>query len=326
MSSYTLGKTHYNFQMQSDFSSQYPHQTEAVRAVLAALQNHDRTHLVMACGTGKTRVALWVAEALSSKRVVVFVPSLALISQFIKEWRSVTVWQDIAYLAICSDETVRHAMDDHVVLDPRACDFPVTTDPVVVRQFLERSSTGVQLVFCTYHSSGVLAEGMQGTEHFDIGIFDEAHKTVGNQTFGLALVDAEVPIKKRCLMTATPKHYDVQDKDTTGEARLVYSMDNEAVYGPRAYTLSFRKAIDLGLISDYKIIISVVHAKPTVAEANPLEAMVVALKKAIAKAPSVSKIISFHRTIKEAENLHQYIETHQNLNNFKPLHVNGFLK
>ncbi len=127
-------------------------------------------------------------------------------------------------------------------------------------------------------------------------------------------------------MTATPKHYDVQDKDTAGEARLVYSMDNEAVYGPRAYTLSFRKAIDLGLISDYKIIISVVHAKSAVAEANPLEAMVVAFKKAIAKAPAVSKIISFHRTIKEAENLHRYIETHQNLNDFKPLHVNGFLK
>ncbi len=52
----------------------------------------------------------------------------------------------------------------------------------------------------------------------------------------------------------------------------------------------------------------------------------VALKKAIVKAPAVSKIISFHRTIKEAENLHHYIETHKNLNDFKPLHVNGFLK
>ncbi len=241
----------------------YTHQIEAVEAILTALQNHDRAHLVMACGTGKTRVALWAAEALSPKRVVVFVPSLALISQFIKEWRSVTVWQEIAYLAICSDETVRHAMDDHLVLDPTACDFPVTTDPVVVRRFLEKPSTGVQLVFCTYHSSVVLAEGMQGCEPFDVGIFDEAHKTVGNQTFGLALEDAQLPIKKRCLMTATPKHYDVQNTSTTGESRLVYSMDNEALYGPRAYTLSFRKAIDLGLISDYKIIISVVHAKPT---------------------------------------------------------------
>ncbi len=119
--------------MQSDPSpSRYPHQTEAVEAVLGTLQNHDRTHLVMACGTGKTRVVLWVAEALNLKHVVVFVPSLALISQIIKEWRSVTVWQAIAYLAICSDETVRYAMDDQVVLDPTACDFPVTTDPATV--------------------------------------------------------------------------------------------------------------------------------------------------------------------------------------------------
>ncbi|MBP6104672.1 MAG: DEAD/DEAH box helicase family protein [Gammaproteobacteria bacterium] len=127
--------------------SRYPHQTEAVEAVLGTLQNHDRTHLVMACGTGKTRVALWVAEALHPKRVVVFVPSLALISQFIKEWRRVTVWEAIAYLAICSDETVRHAMDDQVVLDPTACDFPVTTDPAVVEQFLKQPSRGAQLVY-----------------------------------------------------------------------------------------------------------------------------------------------------------------------------------
>jgi len=37
-----------------------PHQTEALDALLPALQTHDRVSAIMACGTGKTLVALWI--------------------------------------------------------------------------------------------------------------------------------------------------------------------------------------------------------------------------------------------------------------------------
>ena len=49
----------------STHSTPYPHQKEAIQAVISTFEKHDRTHLVMACGSGKTRVALWVAEALA---------------------------------------------------------------------------------------------------------------------------------------------------------------------------------------------------------------------------------------------------------------------
>ena len=39
-----------------------PHQAEALDHILAALREHDRATALMACGTGKTLVALWVAE------------------------------------------------------------------------------------------------------------------------------------------------------------------------------------------------------------------------------------------------------------------------
>jgi len=42
--------------------SPQPHQTEALDALLPALQTHDRVSAIMACGTGKTLVALWVVE------------------------------------------------------------------------------------------------------------------------------------------------------------------------------------------------------------------------------------------------------------------------
>jgi len=55
----------------------YPYQEEAINAILNQLKHHDRTHIMMACGTGKTYVSLWTAERLKVNRVVVFVPSLA---------------------------------------------------------------------------------------------------------------------------------------------------------------------------------------------------------------------------------------------------------
>ena len=39
-----------------------PHQAEALDHILTALREHDRATALMACGTGKTLVALWVAE------------------------------------------------------------------------------------------------------------------------------------------------------------------------------------------------------------------------------------------------------------------------
>jgi len=42
--------------------SPQPHQTEALNALLPALQNEPRVSAIMACGTGKTLVALWIAE------------------------------------------------------------------------------------------------------------------------------------------------------------------------------------------------------------------------------------------------------------------------
>ena len=50
------------------------------------LNEHDRVTAVMACATGKTLVALWLAERMKAKRILVLVPSLALIRQTLHEW------------------------------------------------------------------------------------------------------------------------------------------------------------------------------------------------------------------------------------------------
>src|SRR4029079_3309264 len=63
-----------------------PHQHEAVANVISGFASASRGQLIMACGTGKTFVCLWVKEALKTRRTLVLVPSLGLLSQTLNEW------------------------------------------------------------------------------------------------------------------------------------------------------------------------------------------------------------------------------------------------
>ena len=57
----------------------HPHQRAALTDIEQELSARDRATAVMACGTGKTLVALWAAESAKPKRVLVLVPSLNLL-------------------------------------------------------------------------------------------------------------------------------------------------------------------------------------------------------------------------------------------------------
>ena len=57
-------------------------------------------------------------------------------------------------------------------------------------------------------------------------------------------------------MTATPRLYTQSAKSKAAHHDIdVFSMDDEAVYGPEFHRLAFSKAVDRGLLSDYKIVV-----------------------------------------------------------------------
>ena len=239
-----------------------PHQVEAVDAIHAGLIGADRATAIMACGSGKTLVALWAAERLGCRRVLVLVPSLALVRQTLHEWLRETRWEQVSYLCVCSDPTVKGDQDD-LIVEQADLDFPVTTDRADVRAFLGRPYSGVRVVFSTYQSAPVVAAGASDGEPFHLGIFDEAHRTTGRsgRRFSFALRDENIAIEKRLFLTATPRHYDVLQRDEEGDARVVYSMDVPEDYGAVAYTLSFSEAVRRKIICDYRVVISVVTSE-----------------------------------------------------------------
>ena len=316
-----------------------PHQHVALDEIVGGLLRGPRATALMACGSGKTLVALWAAERLDARTVLILLPSLALVRQTLHVWLHETSWPDVQFLCVCSDPTVQ-GEEDSLLVRPSDLDFAVTTKSADVRRFLERPTDSVRLVFSTYQSSKVVAEGVVGLPPFDFAVFDEAHKTAGRDgaMFALAVKDENLPIARRLFMTATPRHYDVAKKDKFGESKVVFSMDAPDTYGPVVHRLPFSAAAKAGIITDYKIIISVVTSDMVTNEALRLGVVLVegdevkarqvanqiALKSAIEKY-NVSKVFTFHSKVASAKSFTsegpEGIGTH--LDGFHCAHIEG---
>lgn len=314
------------------------YQTQALADIKAALKSHDRANVVMACGTGKTLVALWAAEEQKPRTVLVLLPSLTLLQQTLREWCEQTAWGDrFSYICICSDRSV--VGEDAMAADTTEMEFPVRTDPKIVRQFFQQKSRGVKVIFSTYQSSPIVGKGTKGLAPIDVAIFDEAHKTTGlsGSAFSFALSDKNIHIQKRLFLTATPRHIDIRHRNNEGEFR-VSSMDDESIYGPRAHTLSFSRAVNLGIICRYKVLISLIDKVMvddftrkngvTLVKNDEVAASwmanLIAVQRAI-DSVEAQKIITFHSRVKLAREFaaNEPRGISHYLKNFDVRHVNG---
>lgn len=248
-----------------------PYQKEAVKRVCEGFKENDRGKLIMACGTGKTFTALCITEKyLRNRGLVLFlVPSLSLLSQVLTDWKQ-QAKTPITAFAVCSDSKTGKARNDDIedLMQPDELVYPATTTPDVlaaqVKNF-EKKAPGLIVVFSTYHSLEVISKAQNefGLANFDLIICDEAHRTAG----GIFVGDDEsiftrvhdntfVHGTKRLYMTATPKIYggDARDQADRGDV-VLYSMEDESIYGPVLYSFSFNEAVRIGALVDYKVIV-----------------------------------------------------------------------
>jgi len=291
-----------------------PHQQEAIDKILQEFSRANRTTAVMACGTGKTLVGLWVMEALKPAKAIILMPSLALIRQTLHEWLRETAIQNFSFLCVCSDQTVSEGID-HLVIHQADLDFEVTTDTKRIREYLDLPLNGTKVVFTTYHSAPVVGEALKKGEGFDYGVFDEAHKTTGkkDRRTGFAVSDENILIKKRLFLTATPRRFNPYKKDENGEPEQIFSMDDKTLYGNTCFALSFGKAVDDEIICPYEVLISVIttemvtnamlkHGEVNI-KGDSVTALQVAHQIAVRDAVNkyqLKKIFTFHQSVKAA--------------------------
>ena len=297
-----------------------PHQKAAIRDAKKYFvgKKKKRGKLIMPCGTGKSLAAYWIAEELRAKRILVAVPSLALIRQTLKVWlrESMANGRDVDWICVCSDESAGRIGQDDVAVLRQDLGVPCVTDPGEIAVWLGKAKKGLAVVFTTYQSGEAIAKAAKKAKvRFDLGIMDEAHKTVGakEKLFSHLLHDKNLPVRRRLFMTATERRYQ-------GESDQILSMDDAGIYGDTFHLLSFKRALDYKppILSDYKIV-TILVSREEVAEmvrknvfvrpdkgkwgkeieAEMLAALV-ALRKAMKKHP-IRHAVSFHGSIRRAE-------------------------
>jgi len=298
-----------------------PHQVAAVRDARKhfVTEKQTRGKLIMPCGTGKSLAAYWIAKELGSRRILIAVPSLALIRQTLKVWlrEAMASGKEVEWICVCSDESAGRMGSDDVAVLRQDLGVPCLTDPTEIANWLTgtKKAKGLQVVFTTYQSGQALSAAAKKAKfRFDLGIMDEAHKTVGDgeKLFSHLLHDRNLPVDRRIFMTATERRYQ-------GKADKILSMDDPAIYGDTFHLLSFKAALEQKppILCDYRIV-TILVTREEVAEMVKKNAFVrpwksaykemelemlaslVALRKAMQKYP-IRHAVSFHGSIRKAE-------------------------
>ncbi|MEW1632107.1 Helicase associated domain protein [Streptomyces sp. NPDC089173] len=318
----------------------YPHQAEAVDAIVAGLEirpgqcvprNGLRGQVHAACGTGKTFIAAGAAQRISPHgRVLVLLPTLELLAQTVREWRA--FGRSGPMVAVCS-------MDD----DPRLYDLrvPATTN---APQLALHYGSGPVTVFATYASLPVLTEAHEGAyglpmDVWDLICVDEAHRTSGSLGKAWAVVhdQEQLPAMRRLYLTATPRIWMERPRprwsqkgeavapgevEAPGDGRrpvdrlpkeMACSMSDERIYGPVLWALDLSDAIARGLLARYQIVVVELRDKRLTLEklygeerfeehvrGERLAVLQAALLEAMAE-HGLERCITFHHRTIEAE-------------------------
>jgi superfamily II DNA or RNA helicase len=272
-----------------------PDQVDALTDLTRAFAVHDRAQLIMACGTGKSLIGRWHAQAAQADRALVLVPSLALLAQTLGEWRRAGhSGYSFEALVVCSDPSTSAGAAERVGADVDAPYWAtvrarVTTSSAEAAGFLTRKTAGrPQVVFSTYHSAPVVARAQaECGAVFDLAVCDEAHRLAGRprEEFRVALDRRGIVARKRLFMTATPQvQIDGDDVLDMGDRRL---------FGPVAHTVSFGEAIDAGLLCDYQVLVVAGRDGPAAPDGVGAETVPAALLDAVDRY-GIRRVLSFH--------------------------------
>nr|WP_243279231.1 DEAD/DEAH box helicase [Streptomyces griseofuscus] len=259
--------------------------------------------MIMATGSGKTRVAARGAEKLRAGRVLVLVPSLDLLTQTEAAWREAGRTGPMIGVSSLRGEDVA---------------FPNTTDVEELVDWVRPFDKVT--VFATYASLGLgtLERAHKGgLPGWDLIVVDEAHRTSGRLGKPWAVVhdNTRIPSLRRLYMTATPRLWQLDEDAEGAPGELVASMedDPDGPFGARCFTLTLSEAIDRGICAPYQVVcVDITDTQLQAAQLLGVEgrsdevrgARLAALQTALLKASSEEnfrRTLVFHHVVKEAE-------------------------
>ncbi len=251
-------------------------QLSAWKDCVDGFRDDDRGKLIMACGTGKTLVALRVAESVAPPNglAIYATPSIALTGQSRRYWLQ-NAKRTMRTMVVCSDED--EGAGGSATGFVTEIEAPVSTDPQIIAEKvreLHRSLRGVEnglvTVFATYQSLHRVcaAQEEHGLPVADFAVADEAHRTAGkydrDNPGPFQTIHHRLQASRRLYQTATPRIY--SQRPTLKISRMVakaqenvtiQDMSDASIYGRQFHRLSFRQALQAAnpRLCDYRVIV-----------------------------------------------------------------------
>ncbi|MFF7025957.1 Helicase associated domain protein [Streptomyces klenkii] len=230
----------------------------------------SRGHMVSACGTGKTLIALRTAEALDIRFLLVVVPSRDLIGQWAAAARA--DGRTEALMAVSS-----LSADKHPVLAGAGAVSTGSGEYLAYWLAQHARKNEQATVFVTLDSLPRIEEIQHSVfpaPVFDLAVIDEAHRTAGSWEKEWTMVhnQSRIRTERRLYLTATPYEWEAPRLAEAPDARprpkrtastappwespsLIASMDDAKVFGPRLHTYTHAQAIEDGVLADYQLLV-----------------------------------------------------------------------
>ena len=223
------------------------YQNKIIENIKKYFTKNNNGRLYLPCGTGKTFIGFWTFKnILNYNSVFIVVPSLYLLSETYEFWQNQLQYYETKYNFILIGSDMERKEQGYLN------EYKPSTDINEIKKQLSQSTNLIAIT--TYQSSKLLLDSCKELQFtFDLGIFDEAHRSVGeaNKQFTHILSDKYNICIKKLFMTATEKIFDYSIKENEEK---ILSMDNEEIYGKVIYIKSLRQAIEDGALVDYNII------------------------------------------------------------------------
>ena len=203
-----------------------PHQQEVMNQTLEYYKTNDNGILNLFCRYGKTRLSSLFALIARYKKILILLPSLYLVKQTYETWCKYFPSTNIIKISSTAND--------------------ISDKETIKKKYQKLDKLGCVIIcISTYHSSYKLEE-----LEFNLGIYDEAHRTTGELSGFNKLVSSS-KIAKKLFLTATLKYYDYLDTEL--ETLKVNSMDNPKIYGQVIASVSAKQALKLKRICPYSI-------------------------------------------------------------------------
>ncbi len=246
----------------------YDFQEKPIEKIVKELKTNDKATAVFPCGYGKTLVSWFVQDHFNPEVCVFFAPSISLVKQSAYSFERQD--RDAYQIAVCSDANSlsddQKKKADLIEQIKEIKTAKITTNEEELSNTITRARNSKDIkkvvIFSTYHSSEILVKTLKKLNIIsDFAIYDEAHR-VGLPDSAKKDLEASqqeeikkfyhshnLEAKKKLFLTATPTSYMTKEVER---------------FGRISERISFKEAIEKGILNDYEVRISIIELESNV--------------------------------------------------------------